>query len=87
MFKPFLPIIKLIKKAKSLLLTNEEGIYYINGPETLPPPLNTEEETECINALQYNDQKAKNTVPADEKGSAVASFIRSCDGYQLDFAV
>ncbi|MBE6671055.1 MAG: RNA polymerase sporulation sigma factor SigE [Ruminococcaceae bacterium] len=52
----------LIKKAKQLLLTKEDGIFYINGPETLPPPLNTEEETECLKKLEYNDSDAKNTL-------------------------
>ena len=52
----------LIKKAKLLLLTKEDGIFYINGPETLPPPLNTEEETECLKKLEHNDSEAKNTL-------------------------
>lgn len=52
----------LIKKAKKLLLHQEEGIYYINGPETLPPPLNAEEESECLKKLEFNDLNAKNTL-------------------------
>ncbi len=49
----------IIKYAKSIILTKENGIYYINGPETLPPPLNTEEETECLKRLVFNDDSAK----------------------------
>ena len=43
MFKSILDIITKIKK---ILFSEENGIYYINGPETLPPPLEAEEETE-----------------------------------------
>ena len=50
---------ELIKKAKQLILTKENGIFYINGPETLPPPLDTEEESECLKKLILNDDGAK----------------------------
>ena len=52
----------LLKKAKQLILSKENGIFYINGPETLPPPLNTEEESECLKKLELNDLNAKNTL-------------------------
>ena len=52
----------IIKKAKLLILTKQDGIFYINGPETLPPPLNTEEEYECLKRLENNDSNAKNTL-------------------------
>ena len=42
---------KLILKLKafiSLIFQKEEGLYYINGPETLPPPLTKEEEAEIL---------------------------------------
>ena len=55
-------ILSLIKKAKKLLLRQEEGIYYINGPETLPPPLSSEDEAECLKKLELNDTTAKNTL-------------------------
>ena len=35
-----------------------EGIYYINGAETLPPPLSKEKETEMICRME-NDEKAR----------------------------
>ena len=55
-------IFSLIKKVKKLLLSQENGVYYINGPETLPPPLSTEEESECLKKLENNDLNAKNTL-------------------------
>lgn len=52
----------IIKKAKQLILKKENGIYYINGPETLPPPLDTEEENLCLQKLLCNDSEAKNKL-------------------------
>ena len=37
--------------ARILARGAEKGVYYVNGPETLPPPLSKEEEAECIEAL------------------------------------
>ena len=48
----------LIRQLKKLLFSCEDGIYYINGPETLPPPLELEEEAECIKKLPF-DESAK----------------------------
>ena len=53
---------KIISYAKQLLLTKENGIFYINGPETLPPPLDVEQETEALKKLEYNDTEAKNLL-------------------------
>ena len=36
--------------------------YYINGPETLPPPLNREEEKEVFVQLEQGSQEAKNRL-------------------------
>lgn len=36
-----------------------KGIYYVNGPDTLPPPLSTEEENEAISILE--------STPGNEK--------------------
>ena len=33
----------------------ERGIFYINGPETLPPPLSREEENDVIARLEYDE--------------------------------
>ena len=38
-----------------------EELFYINGPQTLPPPLSNEEETELINKLA-TDENAKKTL-------------------------
>ncbi len=53
---------KIINYAKKLILTKENGIFYINGPETLPPPLDIEEETQALKGLENNDEKAKNLL-------------------------
>lgn len=46
--------------AKLFLKMNK--IYYINGSETLPPPLSSDEELEMTERLMYNDDKAKNIL-------------------------
>lgn len=38
--------------------SKKEGIFYINGPDLLPPPLTREEEAEVISRLPY-DEEAK----------------------------
>ncbi len=38
-------------------LTGE--VFYINGPETLPPPLTKEEEEELLDRLENNDETAR----------------------------
>ncbi len=53
---------QLLQQAKKLILKKKNGIYYINGPETLPPPLDTEEENECLRKLLFNDTAAKNKL-------------------------
>lgn len=42
-------------------LFSEDGLYYINGPQTLPPPLSKEEEDELTARLPY-DAEAKNIL-------------------------
>ena len=44
-------ILSIVKEALSRLLKRENGIFYINGPETLPPPLSHEEEADIISRL------------------------------------
>ena len=47
-------ITELLMRARLLLarllmkMNNAEGIYYVNGPDVLPPPLTSEEENEAI---------------------------------------
>ena len=45
--------LKLVHKCKK-----NKGLYYINGPEILPPPLTREEESEMVSRLPY-DEEAK----------------------------
>ncbi len=49
---------KITAKLK-LLLMSREGIYYINGPETLPPPLKAEEEAEIMKRIASGDENAR----------------------------
>ena len=49
-------IVRLIKKIGFLLKRN--SIYYINGSETLPPPLSAEEEERMINVIDSEDARA-----------------------------
>ncbi len=43
-------ILKFFKNIFSRFLRKRNGIYYINGPEVLPPPLSKEEEEEILSA-------------------------------------
>lgn len=57
-----LAIARLIDKAVGL---SAHGIYYINGPELLPAPLEREEEKKCLAALDGTDEevsKARNML-------------------------
>ncbi len=54
---------KLKEKIKILVLKLlSRNIFYINGPDNLPPPLTKEEEETVFAALEKGDPKAKNTV-------------------------
>ncbi|MBQ8407745.1 MAG: sigma-70 family RNA polymerase sigma factor [Clostridia bacterium] len=50
----FDPIFRFITKI-SAIFTKKQGIYYVNGPELLPPPLSREDEAEAIARLAYDD--------------------------------
>ncbi len=43
----------------SRLGLTDEGIYYVNGPDVLPPPLDTDEENEAISALEARPDNAE----------------------------
>ncbi len=45
-------VFKALKLAVKRLLTRQNGVFYINGPETLPPPLNADEEREILLRLE-----------------------------------
>jgi RNA polymerase sporulation-specific sigma factor len=34
----------------------ENGVYYVNGPDVLPPPLSKEKEAECIENLPFDEE-------------------------------
>ena len=40
-------------------VSGDEGIYYINGPETLPPPLKSAEENEIMQRIENGDESAR----------------------------
>ena len=46
---------KILKPFIGRMLRKRRGIYYINGPDTLPPPLSHEEEAEIISRLDGDD--------------------------------
>lgn len=56
------PIVRWLHRVLKLLGL-AEGIYYINGPETLPPPLTREEEQDMFLRLEdESDEEAKQTL-------------------------
>ncbi len=46
---------KFINRLRSALSRRCGGIYYVNGPEVLPPPLSREEEASVIERLESDD--------------------------------
>ncbi len=51
-------LLKGLMKLKTAV-SEEEGIYYINGPETLPPPLKSAEENEIMQRIENGDESAR----------------------------
>lgn len=49
-----------LKLAVKRLLTRKNGVFYINGPETLPPPLNVDEERDIL--LRLEDEPSLRSV-------------------------
>lgn len=47
---------------KILAFAGRDEIHYINGPQTLPPPLNKEEEAKLISELKCGSKEAKETL-------------------------
>jgi RNA polymerase sporulation-specific sigma factor len=50
-------ICSIFREVKYKVLSTE--IFYINGPQSLPPPLEKEEEDECINAILRGDNSVR----------------------------
>ena len=51
--KVFLLVMLILKKVKG------NGVYYVNGPENLPPPLTQEQEADAFELMRVNPQKAR----------------------------
>lgn len=55
-----LPRVRLaLSRILSWLGFAEDGIYYVNGPDTLPPPLDADEENEAISKLESRPDNAE----------------------------
>jgi len=54
-------MLKLLNRIKELIskLKNRETLHYINGPETLPPPLKKSEENEIMERLRKGDYSVR----------------------------
>lgn len=52
---------KVISKLTSfkLMVMGQDGVYYINGPETLPPPLKSAEEDKIMERIKNGDESAR----------------------------
>ena len=48
----------LLRRACSRILSHEGQVYYICGPDTLPPPLSPEEESELLSRLPEDGAKS-----------------------------
>lgn len=51
----FNKVIEIIKKMFSCIFSRK-GIYYVNGPELLPPPLDSQEELRCLESLSTDSE-------------------------------
>ncbi len=56
-------MLKLLNKIRELVLklksTESDTVFYVNGPETLPPPLSKEEEQELMDKLGEGDETVR----------------------------
>jgi hypothetical protein len=41
---------------------NKNGVFYISGPELLPPPLSNEEEIDAINKMPYDPSASSKLI-------------------------
>lgn len=53
---------RIMDKVKKMLNGEGGDVFYVNGPDTLPPPLTREEEETVFAALSENDSQARNTL-------------------------
>ena len=52
-------LIARLKKWAAEFLGISDGVFYINGPETLPPPLTREQEEQAFSMLMTNDPQGR----------------------------
>ena len=53
----------LIRKLKSFISSlTGRGVYYVNGPENLPPPLSREEERAVLERIEQGDESERETL-------------------------
>ncbi|MCM1529348.1 MAG: RNA polymerase sporulation sigma factor SigE [Alistipes sp.] len=55
-------ITEKIRKMLKKLLTGDGGVFYVNGSDTLPPPLTRQEEAEVFAGLKTEDKNARKTL-------------------------
>ncbi len=55
-------ITEKIKKMLKKLLGGDDGVFYVNGSDTLPPPLTRQEEEEVFAGLKTEDKNARKTL-------------------------
>lgn len=60
--KVLLTRIKLFLERIKARLSGNEGLYYVNGPETLPAPIGKEEEERVFRELEKGSLEAKNIL-------------------------
>lgn len=53
------PVISILKRLFGLA---DDGIFYINGPQTLPSPLSKEEESELIGRMEHDEEARRKLV-------------------------
>ncbi len=53
---------KIINKIKEFIKSQYGGVYYVNGSETLPPPLTKAEEEKAFILLESNSPEARNLL-------------------------
>ena len=74
---------RLLKLLQEILGLNDE-LFYINGPQTLPPPLSPEEENELLARFQQDENAKKTLIEHNLRLVAYISrkFESSCAGIE-----
>lgn len=57
--KKFKKFAEKFKKIKLFIFYKREGIHYLNGPQTLPPPLSAEEEAKIMQQINAGNENAR----------------------------